>query len=267
MVVRATVVAMATYAMSCAGPGNDLTGDGDAGQRRGERSERNGSDPGPAHADKSREPPAPSESVLTLNQIGKQPRCGAAGDGATVAPMTTTTQRNSYPGLALILAGAAWDLIMTTIMFSVVDLPDGLWFLLDAPGMALIALGFARYSRKTLPVAAAFGIFAAMHVIISTNPDGLGFLLGPGDLLIALCGFASTIWIVRTEGWGAKSGGVLAFTASILVIGPLLAIYGDTGLAWGLPLYSLCMLAACSLLRRGSVEGPSADAPPTYTLA
>ena len=172
--------------------------------------------------------------------------------------MTTTTQRSTNPGLALILTGAAWDLIMTTLLFSIVDIPDGLWFLLDAPGMALIAIGFARYSRKTLPVAAAFGTFAAMHVLISTNPDPLGFLLGPGDLLIALCGIASTIWIARSEGWGAEPGGVLAFTVSILIIGLLLALFGDASLAWGLPLYSLFMLAAWLLLRRGSVESPTA---------
>ncbi len=176
--------------------------------------------------------------------------------------MTTTTQRTTNPGLALILAGVAWDLILTTLLFSLVDIPDGLWFLLDAPGMALIAIGFARYSPKTIPVAAAFGIFAAMHLVISTNPDGLGFLLGPGDLLIALCGIASTIWISRTEGWSAKPGGVLAFTGSILVIGPLFALFGDTGLAWGLPLYSLLMLASWLLLRRGFVSGAKVDAAP-----
>ena len=99
-----------------------------------------------------------------------------------------------------------------------------------------------------------------MHLVISTNPDGLGFLLGPGDLLIALSGIASTIWITRTEGWSAKPGGVLAFTGSILVIGPLLALFGDTGLAWGLPLYSMFMLASWLLLRRGSESGPSAAA-------
>jgi hypothetical protein len=168
--------------------------------------------------------------------------------------MTTTTPRTLTPGLALILGGAGWDLILTTVLFSVVDISDGLWFLLDAPGMALIAIGFARYSRCTIPVATAFGIFAAMHVIISTDPDALGFLLGPGDLLIALCGIASTIWITRTDGWGAEPGGVLAFTASILVIAPLLALYGDAGLAWGLPLYSVSMLAAWLVLRRGSAR-------------
>jgi hypothetical protein len=175
--------------------------------------------------------------------------------------MTTTTQRTIDPGLALILAGAVWDLMMTTFWFSVVDISDGLWFLLDALGMALIAIGFARYSRRTLPVAAAFGTFAAIHVIISTDPDALGFLLGPGDLLIAVCGIASTIWIAKTEGWSAKPGGVLAFTVSILIIGPLLAFYGDAGLAWGLPLYSLFMLAAWLMLRRGSVSGPRLQDP------
>jgi hypothetical protein len=185
---------------------------------------------------------------------------------ATVCCMTTTTQRTIDPGLALILAGAAWDLIMTTVFFSAVDISDGSWFLLDAMGMALIAVGFARYSRQTLPVAAAFGIFAVMHVIISTDPDSLGFLLGPGDLLIALCGIASTIWLARTDGWSAKPAGVLTFTVSILVIGPLLALYGDAGLAWGLPLYSLSMLVAWLLLRRGSVTGPTADAP-SYRMA
>ena len=128
---------------------------------------------------------------------------------------------------------------MTTVFFSFVDISDGLWFLLDAPGMAMIAVGFARLSPKTRPVAAAFGIFAAAHVVISTDPDALGFLLGPGDLHFALSGVASTIWLTRTVGWGAQAGGVLAFTASILVIGPLLAVGGDTGLAWGLPLYSV----------------------------
>jgi hypothetical protein len=181
--------------------------------------------------------------------------------------MTTPTQRTLDLGLALILAGAVWDLFMTTVLFSAVDISDGLWFLLDAPGMALIAIGFARCSRKTLPVAAAFGLFAAMHALISTDPDAWGFLLGPGDLLIALCGTASTIWIAKTEGWGAKPGGVLAFTVSILVIGPLLAIYGDAGLAWGLPLYSVFMLAAWRLLRRGIVSRSSAVVPPTYTRA
>ncbi len=165
--------------------------------------------------------------------------------------MTTTTQHTTKLGLALILAGAVWDLIMTTVLFSVVDISDGLWFLLDAPGMALIAIGFALYSRRTLPVAAAFGIFSTIHVIVSMDPEGLGFLLGPGDLFIALCGIASTIWIAKAEGWGAKSGGVLAFTVSILIIGPLLAIYGDAGLAWGLPSYSVFMLAAWVVLRRG----------------
>ena len=62
--------------------------------------------------------------------------------------MTTTTQRTTDPGLALILAGVVWDLVMTTLLFSLVDIPDGLWFLLDAPGMALIAIGFARYSPE-----------------------------------------------------------------------------------------------------------------------
>ena len=181
--------------------------------------------------------------------------------------MTTTTQRTSNPGLALILAGVVWDLILTTILFSLVDIPDGLWFLLDAPGMALIAIGFARYSPKTLPVAAAFGLFAAMHLVISTNPDGLGFLLGPGDALITLCGIASTIWITRTEGWGAKAGGVLAFTGSIQMIGVLLALFGDTGLAWGLPLYSVFMLGSWVLLRRGSVSGATVDAAPAYRTA
>jgi hypothetical protein len=154
-------------------------------------------------------------------------------------------------GLALILAGAVWDLIMTTVFFSIVDISDGLWFRMDAAGMALIAIGFALYSRRTLPVAAAFGVYSTIHVIVSTDPDGLGFLLGAGDLFIALCGIASTIWIARAEGWGAKSGGVLAFTASILIVGPLLAIYGDAGLAWGLPSYSVFMLAAWVVLRRG----------------
>ena len=166
--------------------------------------------------------------------------------------MTTTTPRTNPVGLALILAGALWDLIMTTVFFSLVDISDGHWFLLDAPAMALIAIGFARFSRQTFPVAAAFGLYAAAHLVISTDPDGLGFLLGPGDLLIALCGIASTIWFARTEGWGATAGGVLAFTASILVVVPLIAIWGDAGLAWGLPLYSVCMLAAWLLLRRGS---------------
>jgi hypothetical protein len=154
-------------------------------------------------------------------------------------------------GLALILAGAVWDLIMTTVLFSVVDIPDRLWFLLDSPGMALIAVGFALYSRRTLPVAAAFGVFWTLHLVISTDPDTLGFLLGPGDLFIALCGIASTIWIAKAEGWGSKSRGVLAFTASILIIGPLIAIYDDAGLAWGLPAYSVVMLAAWVVLRRG----------------
>jgi hypothetical protein len=181
--------------------------------------------------------------------------------------MTTTSQRTVDAALALILAGAAWDLIMTTVLFSVVDISDGLWFVLDAPGMALIATGFARYAPQTLPIAAAFAVFAAMHVIISTDPDGLGFLLGPGDLLIALCGLASTVWIARTEGWGAKAGGVLAFTASILVIGPLLAIAGDAGLAWGLPLYSVFMLAAWVQLRRGSGSSVGVDVPAAHEAA
>jgi hypothetical protein len=181
--------------------------------------------------------------------------------------MTTTRQRTIDPGLALILAGAMWDLMMTTVFFSVVDISDGLWFLLDALGMALIAIGFARYSRRTLPAAAAFGTFAVIHVIISTDPDALGFLLGPGDLLIALCGIASTIWIAKTDGWSAKPGGVLAFTVSIMIIGPLLALYGDAGLAWGLPLYSLFMLTAWLILRRGSVSGQTVDAPPTVRTA
>ena len=179
----------------------------------------------------------------------------------------TTTQRTISPGLGLILAGAVWDLIMTTALFSIAQNSDGLWFLLDAPGMALIAIGFARYSHRTRPVAAAFGLFAAMHLLISTNPDSFSFLLGPGDLLIALSGVVSTIWIARTEGWGAKPLGVLAFTASILVIGLLLAIAGDAGLAWGLPLYSVLMLAAWLVLRRGSVTVPTAVAPATYTSA
>jgi hypothetical protein len=181
--------------------------------------------------------------------------------------MTTTTQRTTNPGLALILTGAVWDLIMTTVLFSVVEISDGLWFLLDAPGMALIAMGFARYSRMTLPVAAAFGIFAAIHVTVSTDPDALGFLLGPGDLFIALCGIASTVWIAKTDGWSAKPAGVLTFTVSILTIGPLLAIYGDAGLAWGLPLYSVFMLAAWLVLRRGSLIRTTVDVPPTYTTA
>jgi hypothetical protein len=181
--------------------------------------------------------------------------------------MTTTTQRTINLGLALILAGALWDLIMTTVMFSAVDISDGHWFLLDCAGMTLVAIGFARYSRRTLPVAAAFGVFAAIHLVVSSDPDGLGFLLGPGDVLIALCGIASTIWIARTEGWGAKAGGVLAFTVSILTIGPLLALYGDTGLAWGLPLYSVLMLAAWLALQRGSMGGPSVDHAPTYRTA
>ncbi len=179
--------------------------------------------------------------------------------------MTTTTQRNTNRGLGLILAGAVWDLIMTTVFFSFVDISDGLWFLLDAPGMAMIAVGFALFSPRTRLVAAAFGIFAAAHVVISTDPDGLGFLLGPGDLVIALCGIACTIWIARTEGWGAKAGGVLLFTTSILVIGPLLAIGGDTGLAWALPLYSVLMLAAWLVLRRGSQSGAAVDLSPTYS--
>lgn len=174
--------------------------------------------------------------------------------------MTKTTQQDT--SLSLILAGAVWDLIMTTVFFSFVDISDGLWFLLDAPGMAMIAVGFARLSPKTRPVAAAFGIFAAAHVVISTDPDALGFLLGPGDLMIALSGVASTIWLTRTVGWGAQAGGVLAFTASILVIGPLLAVGGDTGLAWGLPLYSVLMLAAWQVLRRGSRSAPAVDLPP-----
>jgi hypothetical protein len=154
----------------------------------------------------------------------------------------------SKRGLALILAGALGDLIMTTVFFSVVD---RLWFLLDAAGMALIAIGFALYSRRTLPVAAAYGIYTAIHVTVSTDPDRLGFLLAPGDLFIALCGIASTIWIAKAEGWGAKSGGVLAFTGSILIVGPLIAIYGDAALTWALPSYSVLMLAAWVVLRRG----------------
>jgi hypothetical protein len=181
--------------------------------------------------------------------------------------MTTTTKRSLDLGLDLILAGVVWDLMMTTVFFSVVNVSDGPWFLLDALGMALIAIGFARYSRRTLPVSAAFGIFAAMHVIISTDPDALGFLLGPGDSLIALCGIASTIWITKTEGWSVKPAGVLAFTVSILIIGLLLALYGDTGLAWGLPLYSLLMLAAWLMLRRASVSAPTVEAPATSTTA
>jgi hypothetical protein len=181
--------------------------------------------------------------------------------------MTTATQRTTDPGLALILAGAVWDLTMTTVLYSVVDISDRLWFLLDAPGMALIALGFARYSRMTLPVAAAFGIFAAVHVTVSTDPDALGFLLGPGDLVIALCGVVSTMWIAKTDGWSAKPAGVLTFTVSILTIGPLLAIYGDAGLAWGLPLYSVFMLAAWLVLRRGTVSGTTVDAASTYRTA
>jgi hypothetical protein len=177
----------------------------------------------------------------------------------------TTTQRTTDLGLAFILAGAVWDLLMTTVLFSVVDIPDGLWFLLDAPGMALIAIGFARYSHTTLPVSAAFGLFAATHVIVSTNPAALGFLLGPADLLIALGGIASTVRIIKTEGWGAKPGGVLAFTASILIIGPLLAIYGDPGLAWGLPVYSVSMLVAWLLLRRGSTSASTEQLSPMYT--
>jgi hypothetical protein len=157
-------------------------------------------------------------------------------------------------GQALILAGALWDLVMTTVLFSLVDISDGLWFLLDAPGMALIAVGFALLSRSTLPVALAFGIFAAIHVIVATDPDRLGFLLGPGDVLIALCGIGSTIWIARVEAWGAKPSGVLGFTVSILIIGPLLALSGDAGLSWGLPLYSVLMLAAWVALRRGLQE-------------
>jgi hypothetical protein len=181
--------------------------------------------------------------------------------------MTTTTQRTTNPGLPLILAGVVWDFIMTTLLFSLVSIPDGLWFLLDAPGMALVAIGFARYSPKTLPVAAAFGLFAALHLVISTNPDGLGFLPGPGDVIITLCGIASTIWITRTEGWGAKAGGVLAFTGSIQIIGVLLVLFGDTGLAWGLPLYSLFMLGSWVLLRRGSLSGSTVDAAPAYRTA
>lgn len=177
--------------------------------------------------------------------------------------MTTTTQHTINRALALILAGAVWDLIMTTVFVSVLDISDGLWFLLDAPGMALIAIGFSLYSRRTLPVAAAFGIFVAIHVIVSTDPEGLGFLLGPGDLFIALCGIASTIWIAKTEGWGAKPAGVLAFTVSILIIGPLLAIYGDAGLAWGLPLYSVFMLAAWLVLRRGLAKSVDVVYEPT----
>jgi hypothetical protein len=176
----------------------------------------------------------------------------------------TTTHRTINLGLALILTGALWDLIMTTVLFSVVDISDGLWFLLDAPGMTLIATGFALYSPKTLPVAAAFGIFAAMHLIVATDPEALGFLLGPGDLLIALSGVASTTWIAKTDGWGAKAAGVLAFTASILTIGPLLAINGEKVLVWALPLYSMFMLAAWLILRRGSISGPTVDASPTY---
>ena len=179
--------------------------------------------------------------------------------------MTTTTHHSTHLGLGLILAGAVWDLIMTTVFFSFVNISDGLWFLLDAPGMATIAVGFALFSPKTRPVAAAFGVFAASHVVISTDPDGLGFLLGPGDLAIALCGIASTIWITRTEGWGARAGGVLAFTASILVIGPLLAIGGDTGLAWGLPLYSVLMLAAWLVLRVGPQSEPAVDISSAYS--
>jgi hypothetical protein len=174
-----------------------------------------------------------------------------------IAPRTTTKR-----GLALILAGAVWDLVMTTVFFSVVDISDGLWFLLDAPGMALIAIGFALYSSRTLPVAAAYGIFSTIHVIVSTDPEGLGFLLGPGDLVIPLCGIASTIWIAKAEGWGAKSGGVLAFTAPILIILPLLAIYGEAGLSWGLPLYSVLMLAAWLVLRRGLRQPPAAATSP-----
>lgn len=176
----------------------------------------------------------------------------------------TPTQRTTNLGLSLILAGAVWDLVMTTVLFSVVDISDRLWFLLDAPGMTLIAIGFVVFSRRTLPVAAAFGIFAAIHVIVSTDPDGLGFLLGPGDLFIAVCGVASTMWIARVDGWGAQAAGVLAFTASILTIGPLLAIWGDTGLAWGLPLYSLLMLAAWPLLRSGTTGGLTVGAGPAY---
>lgn len=179
----------------------------------------------------------------------------------------TTTHRTLNLGLALILAGAAWDLIMTTVLFSVVDISDGLWFQLDAPGMTMIAIGFAIYSHRTFPLAAAFGIFAAVHLIVSTDPDALGFLLAPGDLFIALCGVASTIWIAKTDGWGLKAAGVLAFTVSILTIAPLLAIYGDEGLTWGLPLYSMLMLAAWLILRRGSASGPLVDDSPTYSSA
>jgi hypothetical protein len=175
-----------------------------------------------------------------------------------IAPRTATATKR---GLVLILAGAVWDLTMTTVLFSVVDISDGLWFRLDAWGMALIAIGFALYSRRTLPVAAAFGIYSTIHVIVSTDPDGLGFLLGPGDLFIALCGIASTIWIARAEGWGAKSGGVLTFTVSILIVGLLLAIYGDAGLAWGLPSYSVFMLAAWVVLRRRLRWRPTVDVP------
>jgi hypothetical protein len=178
----------------------------------------------------------------------------------------TSTHRNIDHGLALLLAGAVWDLVMTTVLFSVVDVSDGLWFLLDAPGMTLIAIGFAVYSSRTLPVAAAFGMFAAIHLVVATDPDALGFLLGPGDLIIALGGVASTIWIAKTDGWGAKSAGVLAFSVSILTIAPLLAIYGDAGLAWGLPLYSMFMLAAWLILRRGSVGGSTVDASPGTEL-
>ncbi len=60
---------------------------------------------------------------------------------------------------------------------------------------------------------------------------------------------------------------MLAFTASIQTIGPLLALFGDTGLAWGLPLYSLFMLGSWLLLRRGSVSVATVDAAPAYGTA
>lgn len=57
----------------------------------------------------------------------------------------------------------------TTVCATVVEVSDGLRFLLDAPGMALIAIGFALYLRTTLPVAAAFRIFSRIHVIASLD--------------------------------------------------------------------------------------------------
>jgi predicted cobalt transporter CbtA len=55
------------------------------------------------------------------------------------------------------------------------------------------------------------------------------------------------------------------FTTSVLIIGPLLAVAGDAGLAWGLPLYSVFMLAALLMLRRETRSASAANLSPTYS--